>query len=163
MKSSSDAVLRGRTRPGRVSEAGFSLIEVIVAVVLVGITFGALMQAFSQSFRTIQQVDAYQTAVQLAQNKMNELLIDEAIFEDGVLEGAWDVNYRWRVAMETQEIDDLAVQKDSLSTRMLYLRLTVFFRLGEKERSLRMFTIKHVRKPAVGEAGHLGGGFRSGR
>jgi len=161
MKSSSN--LPTRMPPRRPSEAGFSLIEVIVAVVLVGITFGALMQAFSQSFRTIQQVDAYQTAVQLAQNKMNELLIDDAIFEDGILEGAWDENFRWRVAMEVQEIDDLAVQKDSLSTRLLYLRMTVFFRFGDKERSLKMFTIKHVRKPAVGEEGHLGGGFRGGR
>ena len=142
----------------RPTAAVFTLPEVVIAVVLVGITFGALMQAFSQSLRNIRRIDDYQTAMQLAQNKMNELLIDEEVYTDGVLEGSWSENFHWRAALETVEVDDLAIDKSRLSIRMLYIRMTAYYRSDGRERSIKLFTTKLVPKPQVGERGYLGGG-----
>jgi len=148
----------GPVRPRRPGEAGFTLLEVVVAVMLVGVAFGAILQAFSQSLRNIQRIDVYQVAMQLAQNKMNELLIDDQVISDGVLEGAWDDNFRWRAALETHEVDDLAVDKSRLTTRLLYIRLTVHYRFEDRDREIKLFTSKLVPKPQVGEQGYLGGG-----
>jgi general secretion pathway protein I len=144
--------------PRRNSDAGFTLLEVVIAVVLVGIAFGALLQAFSQSLRNIRRIDVYQVAMQMAQNKMNELLIDDEVIADGVLEGAWDDNFRWRASIETHEVDDLAVDKSRLTTRLLYIRLTVLYRFEGRDRQIKLFTSKLVPKPQVGEQGYLGGG-----
>jgi general secretion pathway protein I len=143
---------------GRSSAAGFTLIEVIVAVVLVGLTFGALMEAYSISLRNIHRIDVYQSAMQLAQNKMNELLIDDTVNSDGVLEGAWDQDFRWRAALETHEVDDMLLDKSRLTVRMLYIRMTVYYRSESKEREIKLFTSKLVAKPQIGEQGFLGGG-----
>ena len=148
----------GAARPRRPGEAGFTLLEVVIAVVLVGIAFGAILQAFSQSLRNIRRIDVYQVAMQMAQNKMNELLIDDQVVDDGVLEGAWDDNFRWRAALETHEVDDLAVDKSRLTTRLLYIRLTVYYRFESRDRQIKLFTSKLVPKPQVGERGYLGGG-----
>ncbi len=148
----------GSCRPRRHSDAGFTLLEVVIAVVLVGIAFGAILQAFSQSLRNIRRIDVYQVAMQLAQNKMNELLIDDQVIDDGVLEGAWDENFSWRAALETHEVDDLAVDKSRLTTRLLYIRLTVHYNFEGRDRQIKLFTSKLVPKPQVGERGYLGGG-----
>jgi prepilin-type N-terminal cleavage/methylation domain-containing protein len=142
----------------RNSNAGFTLLEVVIAVVLVGIAFGALLQAFSQSLRNIRRIDVYQVGMQKAQNKMNELLIDDEVISDGVLEGTWDENFRWRAALETREVEDLAVDKSRLTTRLLYIRLTVHYLFEGKDRQIKLFTTKLVPKPQVGEQGYLGGG-----
>lgn len=145
-------------RPRRHSDAGFTLLEVVIAVVLVGVAFGAILQAFSQSLRNIRRIDVYQVAMQLAQNKMNELLIDDQVVDDGVLEGAWGDNFRWRAALETHEVDDLAVDKSRLTTRLLYIRLTVHYNFEGRDRQIKLFTSKLVPKPQVGEQGYLSGG-----
>ena len=147
----------GRRLRRRRTDAGFSLLEVVIAVVLVGVIFGAIIQAFSYSLRNISQVNVYQIALQLAQNKMNELLIDESIIEDGALDGSWDDNYSWRAVMETREVDDLTVDKNRLTTRLLHIRLTVTYTNEGRRREVRLFTIKLVPKPSVGEPGRLSG------
>ena len=148
----------GSARPQRRGAAGFTLLEVVIAVVLVGIAFGAILQAFSQSLRNIRRIDVYQVAMQLAQNKMNELLVDDQVVADGVLEGAWDENFNWRAALETHEVDDLAVDKSRRTTRLLYIRLTVHYRFEGRDRQIKLFTSKLVPKPQVGDQGYLGGG-----
>jgi len=155
--STPDSRATGTRLRRRRASAGFSLLEVVIAVVLVGVIFGAIIQAFSYSLRNISQVNVYQIALQLAQNKMNELLIDEHIIEDGVLEGSWDDNYSWRAVMETREVDDLTVDKNRLSTRLLHIRLTVTYASEGRRREVRLFTIKLVPKPGVGEPGRLSG------
>lgn len=145
-------------RTASLNDRGFSLIEVVIAVVIVGITFAAIMQAFSQTIRSIDRVDVYQVALQHAQNKMNELLLDDTVIGDGILTGACDEaeQFTWRAQMETNEIDDLTIDKTRLSTRLLYIRLTVTFPYGGHQRDLKLFTIKLVRKPKIGEKGYFG-------
>jgi general secretion pathway protein I len=158
MKSSlPERRLRQTRSRRRRSCAGFSLLEVVIAVVLVGVVFGAIIQAFSYSLRNINQVNVYHTALQLAQNKMNELLIDETVIGDGLLEGSWDANYSWRAQMETREVDDLTIDKNRLSTRLLHIRLTVVYASDGRRREVRLFTIKLVPKPDIGEPGRLSG------
>jgi hypothetical protein len=127
------------------------MVEIVVAIAVVGVTFGVIFQALSQGLSAIRRGDALNAAMQLCQNKMNELLIDDDVFEDGFLEGQWDENFRWRAQLETKEIEDLAVDKSRLTTQLLYIRLTTFYRFGDRERAVKLFTIKLVPKPALAD------------
>ncbi len=140
----------------RAVDRGFTLIEVVVALALVGITLGVVFQAFTLALTNIRRIDLYHTAMQLAQNKMNELLIDDDINSDAVLEGDWNDTFSWRAALETHEIDDLQVDKSKLTTRLLYIRLTVTYRQQNRSREVKLFTIKMVPKPEVGQRGYFG-------
>jgi general secretion pathway protein I len=142
--------------PRRRITQGFTLVEVIVAVAVVGITFGIIFQALAQGMQTIRRTSAYTVALQLTQNKMNELLIDDDIMADGVLDGRWNEDYWWRVELETREIDDMLIDKTRLSTRLLYIRLSVFYNFAGQERVVKLFSIKLVPKPQMGEQGYLG-------
>ena len=55
------------------------MVEIVVAIAVVGVTFGVIFQALSQGLSSIRRADALNTAMQLCQNKMNELLIDDDV------------------------------------------------------------------------------------
>jgi len=145
-----------RLKCRRLSSRGFTLVEIVIAVALVGITFGAIFQALSLGMKSIRRTDVFNTALQLCQNKMNELLIDDEVFTDDVREGQWNDDFWWRAQLEVHEIDDLTIDKSRLSTRLLYIRLTVFYNFSGQIRTVKLFTIKLVPKPKIGERGYLG-------
>lgn len=150
MKSSGSNTGQKQPRPaGPVRPAGFSLLEVVVAVAITGIAFGALLSAFSLSLRNLGKVDAYHMAVQLAENKMNELLLDETVINSGELSGEWENGLSWRASLSTREIDDLKVDKNRLSTQLLDIKLTVYYEDGKVQRQTKLFTVKLVPKPSA--------------
>jgi prepilin-type N-terminal cleavage/methylation domain-containing protein len=55
-------------------QAGFSLIELVVVIVLVGIAAVALLQQFSQAAGTLGRNEQLQTAAQLAQQGAEQVL-----------------------------------------------------------------------------------------
>lgn len=121
--------------------------EVVVAVLILGIAFGAIFEAFSRSLRNLDTLDAGEVALQYAQNKMNEILVDERIRQDGMAEGRWSENYWWDAQLESREIDDPTVKREDLSTKLLQVRLTVHYRHLDREKSVKLFCIKVVPKP----------------
>ena len=70
--------------------AGFSLLEVLVATVIMGIAVTTLIVGLSQSVRNASRLADHDRAAMLARNKMNELLLDPAVPFTGSLEGLFD-------------------------------------------------------------------------
>ncbi len=134
---------------------GFTLLEVVISIILVGMVVGAIFDGFTISLRNISKMDIYNAASQLAQNKMNEYLLDDSVFTNGSDSGAWNDRFRWEATFETHEIDDLKVDKSRLSTRLLYIKLTIFYKFQGKERKIKLFTIKLAPKPKRGEHGYF--------
>ncbi len=137
------------------NKSGFSLLEVVISIILVGLVVGAIFDGFSISLRNISKMDVYNAAVQYAQNKMNEYLLDESIYSNGSDSGYWNDRFRWEATFEAHDIDDLRVDKNRLSTRLLYIRLTVYYKFMGKERQVKLFTIKLVPKPKIGQKGYF--------
>lgn len=69
---------------------GFTLLEVLVAAVIMAIAVTGLMSAISTSLRSAARLTDYDRAVQLARQKMDELLIAEGLPKLTPFQGTWD-------------------------------------------------------------------------
>jgi len=75
------------------ASAGFSLLEILVAFVILALTLSVIMQIFSGGLRNAGFADDYSRAVLLAESKLAELGAQPA---EGETEGVFGEKYRWR-------------------------------------------------------------------
>ena len=86
--------------------AGFTLLEVMVATVIMGIAVAGLIAGLSQSVKNASRLTDYDRAVMLAHTKMNDLLLDVNLPLDGSLDGQFDrdqsggVPSGWRASLK---------------------------------------------------------------
>ncbi len=66
---------------------GFTLLEVLVATVIMGIAVAGLIAGLSQSAKNASRLTDYDRAAMLARTKMNDLLLDVSLPFDGSVEG----------------------------------------------------------------------------
>jgi len=57
-------------------QSGFTLIEVLVAIVILGIGISSVLIAYSGSMKSMREASAYQSAVLLAHSKLDETWVD---------------------------------------------------------------------------------------
>jgi type II secretion system protein I len=78
------------------TESGFTLLEVLIAAVLIGSVFVAVTSLMSQSLRNIDRMRPHEIAMMHAQEKMNEQLVRDELVPESTA-GQWDDGYRWTV------------------------------------------------------------------
>jgi general secretion pathway protein I len=69
---------------------GFTLLEVLVATVIMGIAVAGLIAGLSQSVKNAARLTDYDRAAMLARTKMNDLLLDANLPFDGSADGQFD-------------------------------------------------------------------------
>jgi general secretion pathway protein I len=69
---------------------GFTLLEMIVATLIMGIAVAGLMSGIAGATRNAARLTAYDRAAQLAQSRMSDLLLDEELPRDVVVSGPFD-------------------------------------------------------------------------
>ncbi|HYA18054.1 MAG TPA: prepilin-type N-terminal cleavage/methylation domain-containing protein [Bryobacteraceae bacterium] len=69
------------------ADAGFTLLEVLVATVIMGIAVAGLVAGLSQSVRNASRLTEHDRAAMLAKTKMNDLLLDSSLPFTGEVEG----------------------------------------------------------------------------
>ena len=85
-------------------QAGFTLLEVLVATVVLGTSVAALFGLLSGALRNAGRLQDPERAFMLGQTKMNELLVmgtgsaatKEEFPLDETLQGQWDERFRWQ-------------------------------------------------------------------
>ncbi len=77
------------------AEGGFTLIETLVATMILAIGIVTILQLFSGGLRSVTASGKYTKAIFHAREKMNEILIADSLSE-GTVEGTFDDGYRWR-------------------------------------------------------------------
>jgi general secretion pathway protein I len=92
----------------RQAQRGFTLLEVLIAAVLVGSVFVAVVSVMSQSLRNIDRMRPHEQAILHAREKMNEELL-RAELQPETLTGEWSDGYRWRV--DIVPLDFIAIGK----------------------------------------------------
>lgn len=97
--------------PSRQSQRGLSLLELLVAFVIMASSLAVLYQASGGSVRAVGEVDRRLRAVALAESLLNEK--DSVPPEGWQGRGEWDV-YRWRVASEPFSVQGAASGAASL-------------------------------------------------
>lgn len=69
---------------------GFTLLEVLVATVVMGVAVAGLIAGLSQSVKNASRLTDYDRAAMLARTKMSDLLVDVNLPFDGAVEGEFD-------------------------------------------------------------------------
>lgn len=72
------------------SRSGFTLLEVMVATLIMGIAVAGLIGGLSQSVKNAARLSDYDRAAMLARTQMNELLADSLMPLEGVAENTYD-------------------------------------------------------------------------
>lgn len=81
------------------NQKGFTLLEVLVATVIMGIAVAGLIAGLSQSVKNASRLTDYDRAVMLARTRMNDLLLDVNLPFDGTVEGQFDQASGWRASL----------------------------------------------------------------
>jgi len=120
---------------------GFTLLEVLVAIAILGIAVTVVLQLFSANLRAISVSGDYVSATTKAEAKMRDILSDDKLSEKSSSETT-DDGYRIDVSIT----DVLKERTDNLQVRLLEIDLTVHWTRGIKEKSLTLKTMKVVNK-----------------
>jgi general secretion pathway protein I len=127
---------------GQKSSAGFTLLEVMVALALLGIAVTAILQLFSANLRSLSASEAYVAGSLEAQSKMREVLEGEE-FSERSWSGVTDKGYRFEVSVSNV----LPERTENLAMKLVAVEVKVYWDLGNKEKFLALKTLKMVEKP----------------
>lgn len=128
-------------------EKGFTLIEVIIALAILGIGLTVIMELFSGGLRLGRVSQEYTKAMNFASLKLEEMTGQKTI-EAGEDEGEFDKTFRWRTGVE--KVDILPYDKGTEfkpPVDLYHIRVNVLWTSGSKERSAGLESYKTV-KPA---------------
>ena len=84
---------------------GFTLLEMIVAIVILAVAIVGLLSGISGAMRNAARLTAYDRVVQLARLRMNDLLVDARMPRNQVVSGEFDpsqtggVNAGWQARL----------------------------------------------------------------
>jgi general secretion pathway protein I len=128
---------------------GFTLIEILVALVILTVALGALLQLFSTGMRSASSAEARTIAVLLAQSRLAALGVETPL-EPGESDGAWDERYRWTATIDAYE--DEATIADEDAAGLVPFRVSVTVSWDEPPRGGSV-TLTSLRLAPAGEAG----------
>ena len=125
------------------SHNGFTLLEVIVAIAILGIAISVVLQLFSANLRAISVSGDYVTAATRAEAKMREILSDDRLSEKSFSEATQE-GYRIDVSIT----DVIKERTENLQVKLLEVDLTIHWIQGTKQKSMSLKTFKVVEKIA---------------
>jgi len=80
-------------------QRGFSLIEILVAFMILAMSLTVIFRIFSGGLRNIALSDDYARAVLVAESQLSAIGVSEPL-ERGVTSGEWDARFRWQRVVE---------------------------------------------------------------
>jgi general secretion pathway protein I len=134
-----------QTRSDVFSTTGFTLIEVVVAMAILGIGMTVILELFSGSLRLLRTSGEYTKAVNYARVKMEEITVKPTVNE-GIEEGEFDGAYRWQVDVKRVDILPARIETDFRPPVELFqVKLIVLWKSGTKERSTVLETYRTIK------------------
>ena len=127
------------------SQAGFTLLEVLVATMILGIAVAGLMSNLTQSLSNVARITEHDRGVMLARQKMDELITAAKLPRNQIMEGRFDpsitggIESGWRA---TVTLLDLPPAASAGAVAMDRIDLTVWWKLNEKTRTFAMEGIR---------------------
>ena len=119
------------------NEKGFTLLEVLAAMAILGMSLAVILQLFSANLRGISASDEY-----LAASLAAEAGLREVISAGDLAERTWTETTPEGYRMEISVMPVLQERTDSLPVELHQITLTLYFTHGSKERSITLRTMR---------------------
>jgi prepilin-type N-terminal cleavage/methylation domain-containing protein len=124
-------------------DSGFTLLEVLVALSLLGIAVTVIMQLFSANLRALSMSEGQVNGVVRAESWMREILdLDESEIEERTWSETDEMGYR----MDVSIAEVLAERTEGLQVRLYEIVLTVRWLQGLQEKSTTLRTMRVVKR-----------------
>jgi len=124
----------------RTGIAGFTLLEVLVALIIIGISLGAVFQAFSQSKRISWKADEKTEAARIAKNILaNSALIDAAL-RDKEKKGVVQEEKGWTYVISVHPLELKSKKEETFVEipSMFKLNLRLAHNSGQNEKTFSL-------------------------
>lgn len=118
---------------------GFTLIEILVAMMILAISLVVILQLFSAGLKSSGLSDNYTRAIFHAREKMEELLIHDE-FNCGFLEGDFGDGFIWRAEIVCP--DDGEEEEAVPPEELITIRVGVSWKEWGRRKSFEISTIK---------------------
>lgn len=96
-------------------QGGFTLLEVLVAFVILALVMGVLTRILSLSMRSLQAAEHYQQALQLAESQLAEVGARLTARRNEHLQGNFQPPYRWEAEIEPYEFANQSLSAEPTS------------------------------------------------
>ena len=134
-----------RHRGRRNSSAGFTLIEVVVAITILGLSYSAMLGAFSGSLKLLRQASEYQNALLLARSKLDETALDTSldIADQEAEEKYGGVTYSYKIEIRDIPVVEEALQESvKMPVKLEEIAVEVYWGKVGKEKSYKLVAYK---------------------
>ncbi len=131
---------------------GFTLIEVVVALAILGVGLTVIIELFSGGLRLARASMEYTRAVNYARMKMEEVTLKPAIQEGTEGGESDDGAFRWQVGVK--KVDLLSIDKSvdyKPPIDLFQVKIDVFWKSGAKERSASIESFRAIKPDDEGK------------
>jgi len=124
------------------AEAGMSLLEVLIAVSLLGISFVSIFSGLSAGLRATGRLDLFDRANEFAIQKLNELFLDPSVQANERRSGVTPSGIAWEAA--TALVDKRPLGGSDTAAQLIRIVLRVSWRTPKGWQTLDLETFKLV-------------------
>jgi len=128
-------------------DKGFTLIEIMVALAILGIALTIIMQLFSGGLCLARKSEDYSRAVFYGRQLLEEICLQKEISEREEA-GKFEGDYTWKYEIKPYSVliekEENGGKGKNFSLKIFNVQVTVFWASGDKEKSLNFETLKTV-------------------
>ena len=124
---------------------GMTLIEVLVAFVILSLAMGVIMQIFFGGMRNARLADGYSRAVFLAQSKLAAVGVERPLMA-GDANGQLGVDMRWRITVNPYD-DGGAADRLLMAQRLYQVQVVVSWSDEGRQRQIALDSLRMGPKP----------------